>query len=42
MHHSTQKHKLTEYLDGLYKILKDNKYIQTTPYRFKTDWILGA
>ena len=38
MHHNTQKRKITEYLDGLYKILKDKQCIQTTPYRFKADW----
>ena len=38
MHHSTQKQKLTEYLDGIYEILKKKKYIKTTPYTFKTDW----
>ena len=33
-----QKRKITEHLDGLYKILKQKKYIKTTLHRFKNDW----
>jgi len=38
MNHSTQKRKLTEYLDGLYKILREDNYITTSSYTFSKSW----
>lgn len=44
MHHSTQKHKLTEYLDGIYCILREYKndsgvpFIKSSKYEFKKKW----
>jgi len=39
MHHSTQKHKLTEYLHGVYNVLREGGYIESTPYEYQKKWV---
>ena len=39
MHHSTQKQKITKHLQSIYNLLRENGYIQSTPYEFEKKWV---